>query len=85
MLNFNQLPPSILQSGILDQHYLEQLCTIDDIPLIDPVYNDERLKNIIQYYSINPEEMEKELHQYAKELLDDGKIDEAWQILLTAL
>jgi hypothetical protein len=26
--------------------------------------------------------MEKELHLYAKELLDDGKVKAAWQVLL---
>ncbi|MEY2916601.1 MAG: hypothetical protein RIS73_315, partial [Bacteroidota bacterium] len=34
------------------------------------------------YYSINPDEMEKELHFYAKELLDAGKVNQAWQVLL---
>ena len=41
-------------------------------------------KNIIQYYSINPDDMEKELHQYAKKLLDENKVNEAWQVLLSA-
>jgi hypothetical protein len=27
--------------------------------------------------------MEKELHIYAKELLDAGKVQEAWQVLLS--
>jgi hypothetical protein len=26
--------------------------------------------------------MEKELHSYAKKLLDQGKVQEAWQVLL---
>jgi hypothetical protein len=26
--------------------------------------------------------MEKELHTYARKLLDDGKVKEAWQVLL---
>jgi len=26
--------------------------------------------------------MEKELHSYAKKLLDQGKVNEAWQVLL---
>jgi hypothetical protein len=53
------------------------------MPVIDPSFDDARLKEIIQYYSINPEEMEKELHDYAKKLLDEGKLKEAWQVLLT--
>ena len=45
-------------------------------------FNDDTLKNIIQYYSINPEELDIELHRYAKKLLDTGKLQEAWQVLL---
>ena len=52
------------------------------MPFINPAFADDKLKNIIQYYSINPEEMDKELHSYAKELLDVGKVDDAWQVLL---
>jgi hypothetical protein len=52
------------------------------MPMVDPAFDDDRLKNIIQYYSINPDEMEKELHLYAKELLDIGKVTAAWQVLL---
>jgi hypothetical protein len=50
--------------------------------MVDPAFEDDTLKNIIQYYSINPEEMEQELHLYAKALLDAGKVMEAWQVLL---
>ena len=46
------------------------------------LFHDDKLKNIIQYYSINPVEMEKELHSYAKELLQINKVDAAWQVLL---
>lgn len=49
------------------------------------LFEDDRLKNIIQYYSINPDEMEKELHLYAKELLEKRKVDEAWQVLLSSV
>jgi hypothetical protein len=52
------------------------------MPVVDPAFNDDTLKNIIQYFSINPEEMETELHRYAKQLLADGKVNEAWQVLL---
>lgn len=77
------LPSNILQSKILSASDIGLLATLPELPFIDPAYEDERLKNIFQYYSINPAEMEKELHVYAKELLDKGKINEAWQVLLT--
>ncbi len=77
------LPLNILQSKILSAADIDLLATAPELPFIDPAYEDERLKNIFQYYSINPVEMEKELHLYAKELLGKGKINEAWQVLLT--
>ena len=45
--------------------------------------DDEHSKNIMQYYLIDPNEMEKEVHAYAAKLLNENKIDEAWQVLLT--
>ena len=42
-------------------------------------------EHIIQYFSVNPDDMEKELHTYAKKLLDNGKVNEAWQVLLSGL
>ncbi len=76
------LPESIRASTVLTGNNLGQLANVHEIPFVDPAFFDDKLKNIIQYYSINPDEMEKELHHYAKELLDAGKVKEAWQVLL---
>lgn len=81
----NVMPLSILNSLILNQQDLGQLATVKNIPMIDPAFDDDTLKNIIQYYSINPDEMEKELHIYAKQLLNEGKVNEAWQVLLALI
>lgn len=83
-IGVDTLPTSIRNSNILTGNNLGQLANVHDVPTVDPAFNDDKLKNIIQYYSINPEDMEKELHRYAKELLDAGKVTEAWQILLAA-
>ena len=77
------MPQNILQSKILSAANIELLASVPELPFVDPSYHDERLKNIFQYYSINPEEMEKELHLYAKELLEQGNLTAAWQVLLT--
>jgi flavin reductase (DIM6/NTAB) family NADH-FMN oxidoreductase RutF len=83
-IGVDALPPSIKKSNTLTGNHLGQLGNVHETPFIDPAFNDDRLKNIIQYYSINPDEMEKELHLYAKELLDAGKVNEAWQVLLSS-
>ena len=76
------LPKSIRHSKILTGNNLGQLANVNEMPVIDPSFDDARLKEIILYYSINPDEMEKELHTYAKKILDEGKVKEAWQVLL---
>lgn len=81
-IGLDVLPKHIRNSGVLTGNNLGQLGNVHEMPVIDPGFDDAHLKNIIQYYSINPDEMEKELHAYAKKLLDDGKVREAWQVLL---
>jgi len=81
-IGIDALPESIRNSKILTGNNLGQLANVTDLPFIDPSFDDPNLKQIIQYYSINPDEMEKELHIYAKKLLTEGKVKEAWQILL---
>lgn len=81
-IGIDALPASIRNSTILTGNHLGQLANIYEMPLIDPSFDDNHLKQIIQYYSINPEEMEKEIHAYAKRLLEEGRLNEAWQVLL---
>ncbi len=83
-IGVDALPASIRKSKILTGNHLGQLGDVFEMPFVDPAFEDDTLKNIIQYYSINPDEMEKELHLYAKELLDAGKVTEAWQVLLSS-
>ena len=81
-IGIDALPESVRASKILTGNNLGQLANVNEMPVIEPSFDDTHLKNIIQYYSINPDEMEKELHSYAKKLLDENKVKEAWQVLL---
>lgn len=81
-IGVDALPESIRNSNVLTGNNLGQLANVHEMPFVDPAFSDDRLKNIIQYYSVSPEEMDKELHRYAKELLLAGKVNEAWQVLL---
>ena len=82
-IGIDALPAGIRKSTILSGNHLGILASVHDMPNIDPGFDDERLKNIIQYFSVSPAEMEMELHIYAKELLNNGKVMEAWQVLLS--
>ena len=81
-IGIDTLPASIRNSSILSGNNLGQLANVHEMPVIEPSFDDAHLKQIIQYYSVTPDEMEKELHSYAKKLLDDGKVNAAWQVLL---
>lgn len=83
-IGVDALPPAVRNSKILSGNDLGQLANIHNYPVIDPAFDDAHLKQIIQYYSISPVEMEKELHLYAKKLLEKGEVAAAWQVLLSA-
>ncbi|MCE3281649.1 MAG: flavin reductase domain protein FMN-binding protein [Chitinophagaceae bacterium] len=83
-IGVDALPESIRSSNILSGNDLGQLANVHDMPEIDPSFEDEQLKQIVQYYSLNPADMEVELHRYAKTLLQHGKVKDAWQVLLSA-
>jgi flavin reductase (DIM6/NTAB) family NADH-FMN oxidoreductase RutF len=81
-IGIDNLPESVKNSRVLTGNQLGQLANVHEFPVIDPSFEDEKLKNIFQYYSMNPAEMETELHSYAAVLLSEGKVHEAWQVLL---
>ena len=84
-IGIDGLPAVIRNSKILSGNDLGQLANVQELPAIDPAFDDDHLKQIVQYYSLNPDDMEKELHRYAKKLLENGKTKEAWQILLASV
>ncbi len=81
-IGVDALPQSIRQSNILSGNDLGLLANVNEMPTIHPAFDDEKLRNIVQYFSINPAEMEKEIHLYAKELLINNEVEKAWQVLL---
>jgi flavin reductase (DIM6/NTAB) family NADH-FMN oxidoreductase RutF len=83
-IGIDALPESIRYSKLLTGNHLGLLANVHEMPVVEPSFDDEHLKNIIQYYSVNPNDMEKEVHSYAAKLLDQNKVAEAWQVLLAA-
>lgn len=83
-IGIDMLPENIRSSKILSGNHLGQLANVAEMPVIQASFEDEKLKNIIQYYSINPVDMETELQRYAAQLLNEGKVEAAWQVLLSA-
>lgn len=83
-IGVDALPEAIRNSTILTGNNLGQLANVHALPTVDPAFDDARLKEIVQYFSVSPDEMERELHQYAKQLLEQQQTSAAWQVLLAA-
>ncbi|MEJ7610772.1 MAG: flavin reductase family protein [Ferruginibacter sp.] len=81
-IGIDALPESIRNSAILTGNHLGQLANLHDTPVIDPAFENDDLKQIVQYYNLNPQEMEAETHRLAAKLLDDKRPEDAWQVLL---
>ena len=82
-IGIDVLPETIRTSLILTGNELAQLGNVHEMPVVDPAFDDDKLKSIFQYYAVSPDDMEREIQLYAKELLAKHKIDEAWQVLLS--
>jgi flavin reductase (DIM6/NTAB) family NADH-FMN oxidoreductase RutF len=83
-IGVDALPESIRFSKILTGNHLGQLANVNELPVVEPSYDDDKLKNIMQYFSVDPTVMEREVHSYAARLLNEGKVYEAWQVLLAS-
>jgi flavin reductase (DIM6/NTAB) family NADH-FMN oxidoreductase RutF len=81
-VGIDALPTSIRLSSILTGNHLGQLANVEELPNVDLSFDDSHLKQIFQYYNINPIELEREVHSYAAKLLDEGRVSDAWQVLL---
>ena len=81
-IGVDALPAAIRNSKILSGNHLGQLANVHDMPVVDPNFENDTLKQIVQYYNLDPQEMETETHKLSSILLNDGNITDAWQVLL---
>ncbi len=82
-IGFDNLPDHIKHSRVLTGNHLGLLANVHEIPEINPGYTNERLTQIYHYFTASPEDLENEIHRLAAGLLDEGKVEEAWQVLLS--
>lgn len=81
-IGIDMLPASVRHSTILTGNNLGLLGNTTSIPVVSNMLYDDRLNHILSEYSNNNGARLHALHHYAKELLDDGAIEKAWQVLL---
>lgn len=81
-IGVDALPADVRNSKLLSRNHLGQLANVHDMPVVNPAFENDDLKQIVQYYNLQPREMETEIHRLAAKLLDQEKVEDAWQVLL---
>lgn len=81
-IGVDALPASIRYSTILTGNNLGILGNSTNIPIVAAPLNDDRLLQLLRTYEADKVTLQKELHQYAKEIIESGDVEKAWQILL---
>ena len=84
-IGVEQIPEAIRLSKILTGNNLGQLGSAESLPSKEEVAamgEDPGVKKISEQHNDKNQEYREALHTYAKALLDSGKIDEAWKVLL---
>ena len=82
-IGFDALPDEVRTSEVLTGNHLAQLANVSAFPARDEKFEDERLHAIFQYFK-RENNLRKRIHTYVKELIDENRIDHAWQVLLNS-
>ncbi len=84
-MGIDALPLLIRDSKYLSGNNLGQLGNKKEMPELNPGFANADLKRINEYYSLQPAELETETIKLAAKLLNEGNVDEGWQVLLTII
>jgi hypothetical protein len=84
-IGFDQLPADVRNSKILSGNDLGKLASVQSLPDETSVNEFKliELSDLFMEFESDPRALEEKLHQRAKELLEENKINEAWMTLLT--
>lgn len=84
-IGFDNLPIDILQSTVLTGSELAQLAGVEQLPNETDVneYKLLDLSDVFMELEGKPKELEQQLHERAKKLIAEKKINEAWMTLLS--
>lgn len=86
-IGVDALPSHIRHSNVLTGNNLGQLGNVEQIPSADEVRefcNTKTVSEAFRAYGKDPHKLEEQLHHIAKQLLDNGKVTDAWKVLLAA-
>lgn len=81
-IGIDALPEEIRHSRVLSGNHLGMLGNSTAIPIVTVMFTDDRLVQILRGYEQDEAGKTNALHLYARELLDVGEVEKAWQVLL---
>jgi flavin reductase (DIM6/NTAB) family NADH-FMN oxidoreductase RutF len=79
-IGIDALPAQIRNSTVLTGSHLAQLANVERLPEKEAAFHDGRLDALFFYFKGCHQQ--HRIHNYAKELLEEGRVDHAWQVLL---
>lgn len=85
-IGIDQIPEYIRNSDVLTGNDLGQLGNIEKMPSTDEIIAYKKsgaLNEVFEIYEKNLNQLKNHLHHIAKGLLESGKVEEAWKVLLT--
>ncbi|MDQ3048121.1 MAG: flavin reductase family protein [Bacteroidota bacterium] len=85
-IGVDQIPENIRNSSVLTGNNLGMLGNVERLPdssEIKAYKNSTAMSEAVENYGKNIEQKEQQLHIIAKGLLNHGKVDEAWKVLLS--
>lgn len=85
-IGVDAIPKNIKNSKVLTGNNLGQLGNVEHLPTQDEVVKYESsgvIAEAFQDYGHNLPHLEEHLHHIAKRLLEEGKVNEAWKVLLS--
>jgi flavin reductase (DIM6/NTAB) family NADH-FMN oxidoreductase RutF len=82
-IGIDALPESIRTSKVLTGNHLGMLANVPQIPSPDLALSNKHPENFDTESSGDEPNIEIKKHQYAAKLLDDNKVNEAWQLLIS--
>lgn len=81
-IGVDALPAHIRNSKVLTGNNLGLLGNSTSVPVLTEILEDTRFADLMKTYVHDSDGLRNALHQYAKDLLDAGNVDKAWQVLL---
>jgi flavin reductase (DIM6/NTAB) family NADH-FMN oxidoreductase RutF len=81
-IGVDALPAHIRNSKVLTGNNLGLLGNSTSVPVLTEILEDTRFADLMKTYVHDSDGLRNALHQYAKDLLDAGNVEKAWQVLL---